>query len=228
MLKCESKILICLPTYHSPLKWIARASESIKNQTYDKFDCYVVKDGCRKSCNINETFKTCIECKNCRQTTQFFRNFCKKDKRFKYFILPIHLSGAGWGPRNFAILNTNHKYITYLDDDNWYEKNHIELLHKAITSGNYDMSYTGTNVFDKDYKLIQQRIHNKPPEAGHIDTSEIMHTRAMITKYGGWRYVKKCNDWDLISRWGQDVKWIHTNKVTLNFYVREGCGIHRK
>lgn len=210
------------------MEWIERASLSIQQQTHKNFECYVVKDGCRESCNLQETKKTCVECDNCNQTSKFFRNFCNNDPRFKFYILPIHLSGAGWGPRNFAILNTNHKYIAYLDDDNWFEKNHIELLYKSITSNNYDMAYTGTNVYDQNYNLVTKRLHNQAPASGQIDTSEIMHTRDIIHKYGGWRYVKKCNDWDLISRWGEDVKWIHTNEITLNFYVREGCGIHRK
>jgi len=227
--KCEKdKILICMPTYHSPIEWLERSTISIKSQTYTNFDCYVVKDGCCESCTIDITNKTCIECENCKLTKKFFKNIAKNDKRFKFHILPIHLSGAGWGPRNFAIMNTHHNYIAYLDDDNWYEKDHIESLYKTITSGDYNLAYTGTRLHDSNKNIIGERIHNSIPKAGYIDTSEIMHTRYLIDKHGGWRYVKKCNDWDLISRWIPDVKWSHTNKVTLNFFIRDGCGIHRK
>jgi hypothetical protein len=65
------------------------------------------------------------------------------------------------------------------------------------------------------------------PAQGYIDTSEIIHKRWLIGEYGGWRYVKKGNDWDIVSRWVPNVKWAHTKKVTLNFFLREGCGIHR-
>jgi hypothetical protein len=90
------------------------------------------------------------------------------------------------------------------------------------------MCYTGTNLWNKDKKLVFTRLHNQEPTLGNIDTSEIMHTRKLVEKHGGWRYVKKCNDWDIVSRWVPDVKWSHTNKVTLNFFIRDGCGIHRK
>ena len=51
-------------------------------------------------------------------------------------------------------------------------------------------------------------------------------TPLSIDSRGGWRKVPKCNDWGMVSRWSE-IRWIHTNSVTLNFYVREGCGVHR-
>ena len=125
-------------------------------------------------------------------------------------------------------MNTKHDLIAYLDDDNWYEPDHIESLYRTITDTKSDMCYTGTRLYDSNKKVVGERIHNDIPKAGYIDTSEIMHTRYLIEKHGGWRYVKKCNDWDIVSRWVPDVKWSHTNKVTLNFFLRDGCGIHRK
>jgi glycosyltransferase involved in cell wall biosynthesis len=220
----SEKILVCMPTYHSKIEWIERSINSLKSQTYKNFDCFIVKDGCRDACDL----KNCLECKNCDQTINFCRDISKKDNRFNFFILPNHCSGAGWGPRNFAIMNTNHNLIAYLDDDNWYEPDHLESLYNLISDNNVDVAYTGTRLFDAHYNKICERIHPKIPKAGYIDTSEIMHKRYLINKYGGWRYVPKCNDWDIVSRWVPNITWAHTNKITLNFYVREGCGIHRR
>lgn len=217
----KEKILICLPTFHSPSDWILRSIQSVQEQTHEAFDCYLIKDSCSKC----ET--TCIECENCRETDSICKSTSKKDARFKYFNLPIHCGGAGWGPRNFAILNSEHELIAYLDDDNWYEPDHIELLVSTIREKNADLAYTGTRIFNKKYEIIKERICNQPPKQGQIDTSEIMHKRWLINKYGGWRYVDKCNDWDLVSRW-PEIKWAHTNTITLNFYTRNGCGAHRQ
>lgn len=218
----QSKILVCMPTYHSKLEWIKRAIDSLKSQTHENFDCFIVKDGCKKACDL----KNCIECENCKETV----NFCNSvtvDSRFKFFNLPVHCGAAGWGPRNFAILNSNHPFICYLDDDNWYESNHLESLYNLM-SENVDLVYTGTRLYDHNYNMIGERIHPHMPKAGYIDTSEIMHKRYLINKYGGWRFVSKCNDWDIVSRWVPNITWKHTNQITLNFYVREGCGIHRE
>jgi glycosyltransferase involved in cell wall biosynthesis len=219
--KPPEKILICVPTYHSPKEWLERSTNSIANQTYPHFDCFLVKD----SCSFSK--ENCLECDLCLETDKFCNKLCKSDSRFRYYNLPLHCSGAGWGPRNFAIMNTDHEFISYLDDDNWYEPDHIESLYNSMKEKGSDLAYTGTRIIDKNGKLVSTRIHNNAPKQGYIDTSEIMHKRWLIYKYGGWRYVKKCNDWDLVSRW-KDFKWSHTNKITLNFFLRENCGVHRK
>lgn len=219
----SNKILVCLPTYHSKIEWIERSLKSLANQTFSDFDCLIVKDGCRKACDINN----CKECSICKNTIDFCNSFVKTDNRFNFFTLPVCCGAAGWGPRNFAIMNTNHEFISYLDDDNWLEPDHLESLYNLIKEDNIEMCYTGTKLYDHNMNFIGERIHPYAPKAGYIDTSEIMHRRKLIEIYGGWRYVPKCNDWDIVSRW-KDVKWAHTNKTTLNFYVREGCGIHRQ
>lgn len=224
----SEKILVCMPTYHSPLEWLERSTKSLIVQTHSNFECYAVKDGCAQACTFTHFQNSCLECENCAQTECFFKQLAKDDKRFKYYNLAVNHSGAGWGPRNFAIMNTSHRLIAYLDDDNWYEPEHLESLYATMEKTNADMCYTGTMVWDKNGNLVATRLHNREPSAGNIDTSEIMHTRRLINKHGGWRYVKKCNDWDMVSRWFPGVKWSHTNKVTLNFYLREGCGIHRR
>lgn len=225
---CRDTVLVCLPTYHSEPSWLVRSTESLRAQTHEDFECWVVKDGCSEACTFTKLDKTCIECDKCALTDDFFRSLCAADSRFRYFKLPVHHSGAGWAPRNFAIMNTSHRLISYLDDDNWLEPDHLESLYDSIRVRDSDMCYTGTKLWDKDGNLVATRLHNQEPAAGYIDTSEIMHTRELIEKHGGWRYVSKCNDWDMVSRWVPGVKWSHTDKVTLNFFLRDGCGIHRK
>jgi len=216
----KEKVLIIMPTYHSKMEWIERAVNSVISQTYDNIECMVVKDGCREA----DAGKACVECENCRATCSFFKSL--SDKRFSFFTLPVNHGAAGWGPRNFAIMNSHHDLICYLDDDNWYEPDHVEKLYEAISDRDSDMAYTGTRLWTADMKVMAERMHPAAPEKGHIDTSEIMHRRRLIHTHGGWRKVPKCNDWDIVSRW-EGVRWSHTNSITLNFYVREGCGIHR-
>lgn len=216
----DEKILVCMPTYHSEIHWVERAVNSLLEQTYENFECMIVKDGCRHASDKS----SCLECQACSETIRYCRSI--DDKRFIFHNLPVNCGAAGWGPRNFAIMNTKHNLIAYLDDDNWYEPDHLESLYKALNENYAEMAYTGTRIYDKDLNVVGTRLHPHAPKQGHIDTSEILHKRHMINKYGGWRKVSKCNDWDIVSRWDY-VEWAHTNKITLNFYLREGCGIHR-
>lgn len=223
------KILICMPTYHSPEIWLTRAINSVLAQTYSNFECWIVKDGCKQACTFkpNYTEQTCLECDLCKQTEKFCKEITKNDSRFKFYSMPINFGAAGWGPRNFAIMNTDCKFIAYLDDDNWYEPNHLESLYEIINQNKSDMAYTGTRLFDENGLFLKERLHPYLPKAGYIDTSEILHRKELISKFGGWRYVQKCNDWDIVNRWIPHITWSHTNKITLNFYVRKNCGIHR-
>jgi glycosyltransferase involved in cell wall biosynthesis len=220
--KNSEKILICLPTFHSELFWLERAIKSIQSQTYENFDCYIVKDSC------NKLKIPCLEGENCKESINYCELTCSKDKRFKFFNLPINCGGAGWGPRNFAIMNTKNNLIAYLDDDNWYEPEHLRLLLDALTNNGADMAYTGSRIINTDNKVIHKRIHPYLPKQGYIDTSEILHKRFLFEKYGGWQWVPKGNDWDIVSRWIPNLKWAHTNQITVNFYLRENCGVHRE
>lgn len=215
----REKVLVIMPTYHSRMEWLDRAVNSVISQTYDNLECMVVKDGCRHAGDH------LTECEQCRETSLFFKSI--PDRRFSFYKLPVNLGAAGWGPRNFALMNTHHDLICYLDDDNWYEPDHIERLYEAIMERDSDMAYTGTRLWSSDMRVIAERIHPHAPKQGYVDTSEIMHRRKLIDSHGGWRKVPKCNDWDMVSRWN-DARWAHTNSITLNFYVREGCGIHRQ
>jgi len=216
----KEKVLVIMPSYHSKMEWIDRAINSLASQTFDNFECMIVKDGCRHA----EGVRSCLECETCRESSLFFHSIA--DKRFSFYSLPTNLGAAGWGPRNFAIMNTRHDLICYLDDDNWYEPDHLERLYETIMDKDSDMAYTGTRLWSFDMKVIAERMHPHAPRQGYVDTSEIMHRRRLIDTHGGWRKVQKCNDWDIVSRW-KDARWSHTNAITLNFYVREGCGIHR-
>jgi len=215
------RILICTPTFHSDPVWIKRSTESIQAQTYSYFDCYLVKDSCTR-CD-----KTCLECENCKEIESICKNIVKQDSRFKYFNLPYHCGYSGWGPRNFAITNSENDLIAYLDDDNWYEPDHLQSLYEAIKENNADLAYTGSRLINKNNEVVLERVHPFEPKAGYIDTSEMLHKRWLINRYGGWRRVNKGSDWDIVSRWLPNLSWCHTNKITLNFFLRDGCGIHR-
>lgn len=216
----KEKVLVIMPTYHSPLEWLERAIMSVASQTYGNLECMIVKDGCKQADGV----KSCMECPLCRETVMFCRSV--SDTRFNFYNLPVNCGAAGWGPRNFAILNTRHDLICYLDDDNWYEPDHMERLYEALSEKDSDMAYTGTRLWSSDMRVVAERVHPDRPKQGYVDTSEIMHRRRLIAEHGGWRRVPKGNDWDIVSRW-ESVRWSHTGAVTLNFYMREGCGVHR-
>jgi hypothetical protein len=216
-------VLICLSTYHRT-KTLARAIESLREQTYHWFEAWIAKDGCQDACSIDPRSSdgTCLECDECQKTIAFAQRICDVDQRFRFFCLSTNFGGGGWGPRNFIIMNTSHPLIAYLDDDNWYEPDHLESLVQVLLDSGADLAFTGT-TFYRDSLVVGHRFHNRPPFLGGIDTSEILHRRELIARSGGWRDDRLYGpcDWDLVERWMRfGVKWAHTGKITVNYSVR--------
>lgn len=217
-------VLVCVACYHR-LDMLKDALASLLKQSYGNFEAWIIKDGCASACSFRPNYvtRTCLECEKCQEVATYCREFVKTDSRFRFIILNVNFSGRGWGPRNYALLNSEHEFVAYLDDDNWYEPDHLECMVHAITSTNAGMAYTGSKVW-RDGKLLGERLKVQPPQYGWIDTSEIMHRRELIFQYGGWRddrdpvCEKRVNDWDLVKRWmDNNVTWAHTGKITMNY-----------
>ncbi len=217
-------ILVCTALYHSRPEWLEKSITSIMNQTHKDFECWLIKDGCEEAARFQPSWseKACLECKICEMNEKFCKNIVKEDKRFKYFVLPLNCAKGGWGPRNFCVMNSEHDLISYIDDDNWVEPNHLEALYNSIITNNSEWAFTGTKMYDGDCNYMSTRLNLTGPACYQLDTSEIMHHRHLVKKYGGWRSEYACiNDWDLVQRWMADnVTWSHTGEVTLNFRYR--------
>jgi glycosyltransferase involved in cell wall biosynthesis len=226
-----NKILICVPTYHGPLEWLERALNSAKSQTYTNFECWVVKDGCGHGLKLwdaaSTNWKACVSCEDCQAHMEYLHDFCKKDTRFKTFTLPANFGYAGIGPRNFILQNTDHEYITYLDDDNWWEPNHLEVLYSTIVNENVDFVFSGTSLHNLAGGHTGERNNIESLNFSMIDTSEILHKRHLLKAFGGWRVpigspiAGSGTDWDLVKRWVYGgASWVHTGQVTMHYTQR--------
>lgn len=221
-------ILVCMPTYHGPFCWLKQAVESVQRQTYNNFKCWIVKDGCECGVRWSDKYEreSVKECKNCKKRMEYMREIAQQDTRFKVFTLPINFNAAGWGPRNFALLNTTHDFIAYLDDDNWWEPCHLEVVYNHILKTNVDFVFSGSKTFSvTGEELTQKSRNNMTPGYCCIDTSEILHKRRLFDEIGGWRWQPECCDWDLVERWLQKgATWSHTSIYTVNYCYRGVCG----
>ena len=125
-------------------------------------------------------------------------------------------TGAGnyYGHRIYAayphLLNSD--YILFLDEDNWYEPDHVESLINTIESKNLDFSYSLRKIFSpkKDYlcddnceSLGKWEIFMSrgSPHGKHylIDTSSFCYTRNFIQK--------TCHLWH--AGWGGDRQYLY-------------------
>ena len=119
------------------------------------------------------------------------------------------------------------QYIAYLDDDNVFLPDHLDVLYKAITKHQADVVYgdrryrsddpnekrfMGKQSYPYDLSQIEQ--------GNYIDTSDIMHTIQAINDIGFWDiFWKRKADWLLMVRFGKaGKKIIHVPGVITEYW----------
>ncbi len=72
-------------------------------------------------------------------------------------ILPENVGGGGWyGHRVYAAmpLIVNADYILFLDEDNWFEPNHVETMIAKIKSKDLMWSYSLRKIYDEREQYV--------------------------------------------------------------------------
>lgn len=190
----EKPVTVITPTIGSSK--LKDAIESVKNQTY-KCKHLIVVDG-----------------------EEYWRSACQYVDEMNtggatMTISPENTGGNGfYGHRIYAayphLLNSD--YILFLDEDNWYEPDHVETLINTIEKKNLDFSYSLRKIYspDKKYLLddnceslgkweIFMSRHSNHGKQYLIDTSSFCFKREFIQK--------TCHLWH--AGWGGDRQYLY-------------------
>ncbi len=182
-------VSIIMPTYNRQ-HVICEAIESVLAQTYDNFELIIIDDG-----STDNTKKT-------------ISDYQKNDRRIKY--LTISHSGAP-AARNAGIDIAKGKYIAYLDTDNVWYSNYLEVILGNFSSA-LVLVYSAQNLVLtktlKDHKKIigrsirrEEYNPSKIINGNYIDLNSGIHTKSIINKVGIWdSSLKKMSDWDFLAR----------------------------
>lgn len=117
-----SKISVIVPIYKVE-KYLCRCLDSILAQSFSDFDCILIDDGSPDNCG------------------QICDEYATKDQR----ISVIHQSNKGIAAvRNigvkWAFNNSDSKWITFIDSDDWVDKRYLEYLELALSEYNTKIS----------------------------------------------------------------------------------------
>lgn len=130
-----SKVTIIVPVYNSE-KYIGRCLESILNQTYSDFELLVVNDGSK-----DNSLKIIKEYEN----------------KYPNRIIAINQENKGVSiTRNESIKRANGEYIMFVDNDDFLDKDYIEVFVNEIEKGNYDVVLGGYRRPNQDGKIIKK------------------------------------------------------------------------
>jgi len=183
------KISCILTTYNRP-QYLQRAVDSILSQTFQEFELIIVDDHSDSPPNVN---------------------LPQGEDR----VVPIRLhwnTGFWIRPRNIGIMLARSNYLAFLDDDNVYLPNHLELMYEAIKDDKYDMVY-GDRVYKsnnpKETKFMGRMSFDfnmkKLNKGNYIDISDVMISMQMMNKIGFF---------DI--NWNRKADWLFVYKVGKN------------
>lgn len=119
---CNDLISIIIPVYKVPLNMLNKCIDSVTGQTYKNLEIILVDDGSPDNCGA-----VCDEYK-------------KRDDR----IVVIHQKNKGLcAARNSGVAKSKGKWITFLDGDDWIEKDCFTSLIEYVNK-NIDIIIFGT------------------------------------------------------------------------------------
>ena len=135
-------VSVITPLYNAE-KYIAETIESVLSQTYTHWEMIIVDNGSTdKSSTIIQMFH---------------------DKRIKVITLKNN-SGGPAKPRNIGVENAKGTYIAFLDSDDVWMPEKLQVQMETMLSGNYDIVHTLARTIDIQSNQIgiynNQRIYN--------------------------------------------------------------------
>jgi len=199
------KVAVVTPTIAS--EHLKKCIDSVDKQTYENIVHYIFIDGC--------------------QYEPKAREILVGSSKTRMIELEENV-GKGWyGHRVYAACSflVNADVICYLDEDNFFEPNHIETVVKKLQEGN-DWVYSLRNIHDKEGKFLCEdnceSLGKWPvyfnPEVHHIDTSCFAIRRDIAVHIGHSWYGKWGADRQFFSALKKYFpKYDCTNQYTTNY-----------
>lgn len=142
----SNMVSIVMPVYNSE-QYLAAAIESIIQQTYSNWELLIIDD-CSKDASC-----------------QLLRNFAERDSRIKPFFLKENHGAAK--ARNKGISLAQGQFIAFLDSDDLWFPQKLEIQITFMQKNNYAFSYTSYNLISEDgqdlkrYVQVPERINYK-------------------------------------------------------------------
>lgn len=121
------KVSVIVPVYNAG-PYLTQCIDSILNQTYHNIELILVNDG--------STDGSATICESYRQVDQRVRLINKR------------LGGGGVGAaRNSALPLITGEFVLFVDNDDWLEPNHIEVLYKSLKETDSDIAIVNFTQF---------------------------------------------------------------------------------
>lgn len=120
-------VTVIVPVFNAG-SYLKQCLDSIINQTYPHLDILLINDG------------------STDDSAQICESYRRKDNRVR--LVNKKLGGGGVGAaRNTALPLIQGDYVLFVDNDDWLELNHIEILYQALKETDSDISVANFTQF---------------------------------------------------------------------------------
>lgn len=188
-------ITVITPTYNRA-EYLGNAIDSVLAQTYTDFELIVVDDNKPES----EARKA---------TEEVMKRY--NDPRIRYIQNAQNKGGAE--SRNVGIFEAKGEYIAFLDDDDMYLPDRLEVQYKQMTENDWDVSVmdgatynfaTGEKVAER-HQHLRNGMTKEELIRSHLlyhisGTNTFMYRTSFIQKIGGFIDVPSCQEYMLMQK----------------------------
>ncbi len=130
-------ISVIIP-YYRKKEYIANTLNSVLNQSYENLEIILIYDDQEK------------------EDLKYVEELINLDKRISLIINDVSL-GAGLS-RNFGIKKSKGEYISFIDADDIWKKEKLELQIQFMKEKKYLISHTNYEIIDKENNILDHRI----------------------------------------------------------------------
>ncbi len=201
----EKSVVVITPTIGSPK--LADAIASVQQQTYSNIKHLIVIDGIEHWKNAMDHIPVTLD---------------SEDKRYNNIVvttIPFNTGANGfYGHRIYAGIPhlVNADYIFFLDEDNWYDPDHVKSLVEVLDKGN-DFAYSFRKIYDQDKKYIAddncEALGKWPIYFSHDNPQYLVDTSSFAFER---RFLEQtCHLWH--SGWGGDRRYFYAVRDTAKY-----------
>jgi glycosyltransferase involved in cell wall biosynthesis len=176
------KISIIIPTYNRPTQ-LKNTLKSLEDQVFKDFEVLIVND--------------------CGEDTSYIVDECNTSYKVSYYSLEKNL-GPG-GARNCGLDMVKSEYVSFLDDDNTYKPNHLQLVVDYLDN-NLEVDFVYTNI--EKYSIganghimavsrsYEKFSYERIMISNLVDTSSMCFRKKVADSVRFDTSLKRIEDWD--------------------------------